>query len=123
MRCNICGKELREGPQGCASSPTPHLHYDLKFADSWVSLTVCVSHSFLEITDWLEGKVRWVDDKERIERLKEIIKIAHKLGWIYPPDKTPYPLMQLSEVEKCMIAMVNDFELGRMRKWEKGEEG
>ena len=60
------------------------------------------------------------------ERLKEIIKIAYKLKWIYPPNKTPkrtsYPLMQLSEVEKCMIAMVDDFELGRMREWLKDVE-
>ena len=34
-----------------------------------------------------------------------------------PPDKTSYPLMQLSEVEKCMLAMIDDFELGRMRQW------
>ncbi len=25
--------------------------------------------------------------------------------------------MQLSEVEKCMLAMTDDFELQRMRKW------
>lgn len=54
---------------------------------------------------------------EGIDRLKEIIQIAHKLKWVYPPDKTSYPLMQLSEVEKCMVAMFDDFELGRMRKW------
>ncbi len=52
-----------------------------------------------------------------IERLKEIIQLADKLKWIYPPDKTSYPLMQLSEVEKCMAAMFDDFELFRMRKW------
>ena len=52
-----------------------------------------------------------------VERLKEIIKLADKLKWIYNPDKTSYPLMQLSEVEKCMLAMTDDFELDRMRKW------
>ena len=57
------------------------------------------------------------EDKDNIERLKEIIKIAYKLKWIYPPNKTSYPLMQLSEVEKCMIAMKDDFELQRMREW------
>ncbi len=52
-----------------------------------------------------------------IDRLKEIIQLAYKLKWIYPPDKTSYPLMQLSEVEKCMVAMFDDFELNRMREW------
>lgn len=56
-------------------------------------------------------------DEKQTNRLKEIIKIADKLKWIYPPNKTSYPLMQLSEVEKCMIAMIDDFELGRMREW------
>lgn len=50
------------------------------------------------------------------ERLCEIIKIAYKLKWITPNPKG-YPLMQLSEVEKCMIAMLNEFELNRMREW------
>jgi len=53
------------------------------------------------------------------EQFKEIIKIAHKLGWI-TPQKIGYPTMQLSEVEKCMLAMVNDFELERMRTWYEG---
>ena len=68
-----------------------------------------------------------------LERLKEIIGLAKKLGWIYPNNailvfNSPasqypltsvpsYPLMQLSEVEKCMIAMFNDAELERMRSW------
>ena len=52
-----------------------------------------------------------------VERLKEIIKLADKLKWIYPPPEASYPLMQLSEVEKCMLAMTDDFELDRMRKW------
>ena len=50
------------------------------------------------------------------ERLKEIIKMAYKLRWI-TSQKVGYPTMQLSEVEKCMIAMYSDFELNRMRKW------
>lgn len=62
-----------------------------------------------------------------IDRLNEIIKIADKLGWIYPKNiskiSVSYPLMQLSDVEKCMDAMVNDFELERMRTWEKENEG
>lgn len=56
------------------------------------------------------------------ERLQEITKIAKALGWIYPIEQPntrhfSYPLMQLSEVEKCMIAMNDDKELERMRKW------
>lgn len=50
------------------------------------------------------------------ERLKEIIKIAHKLGWMEDNPKG-YPLMQLLEVEKCMVAMENDIDLNRMRNW------
>ena len=50
------------------------------------------------------------------ERLKEIIKIAYKFNWLVPNQKG-YPLMELSEVEKCMVAMYDDFELNRMRKW------
>ena len=54
------------------------------------------------------------------ERLKEILLLADKLNWIQRPNRNSYPLMQLSELEKCMLAMTDDFELGRMRKW--GEE-
>ena len=54
------------------------------------------------------------------ERLKEIIKIAYKLNWL-SKNSDGYPLMQLSEVEKCMIAMDNDFELNRMREWYEQE--
>lgn len=52
-----------------------------------------------------------------IKRLKEVMFLARTLGWTYPPHKTDYPLMQLSEVEKCMLAMVDDHELEQMRKW------
>lgn len=51
-----------------------------------------------------------------VERLREIIGIAHDLKWITPHQNT-YPLMQLSEVEKCMLAMVDGRELTRMRDW------
>ena len=50
------------------------------------------------------------------ERLIEIIRLAHKLDWVHPNENS-YPLMQLSEVEKCMLAMVDDSELQRMREW------
>lgn len=53
---------------------------------------------------------------EGVERLKEIIRMAQKLGWINPRG-TSYPIMQLSEVEKCMLAMADDKELQRMREW------
>ncbi len=52
------------------------------------------------------------------EAVKEIIKIAQNLKWI-TPQKIGYPTMQLSEVEKCMLAMVNVYDLDRMRGWEK----
>ncbi len=54
---------------------------------------------------------------KHVERMKEIIRIANILNWINPPQGG-YPLMQLSEVEKCMLAMVDDFELERMKDWE-----
>ncbi len=59
-----------------------------------------------------------MDDKkmDNKERLQKIIEIAEKLNWIIPSSKT-YPLMQLSEVEKCMMAMVDDGELSRLEKW------
>ncbi len=63
-------------------------------------------------------------------RLAEIIALAGKLKWIipmtdprYPTPETvrpDYPTMQLTEVEKCMLAMADDKELERMRDWAKG---
>jgi len=50
------------------------------------------------------------------ERLIEIIKIADKLKWMQE-NLSGYPLMQLSEVEKCMLAMEDDSELEKMRRW------
>lgn len=54
-----------------------------------------------------------------IERLQTIILLAQKLGWI---KKTPvihssYSLMELSEVEKCMIAMKDDSYFQQMKVW------
>lgn len=58
--------------------------------------------------------------KSTEDRLKEIIKMAGKLEWIIPKDDfLSYPTMQLSEVEKCMIALVDDSELEIMRQWTK----
>jgi len=56
------------------------------------------------------------------KRLIEIIKIANKLKWLQN-NSNGYPLMQLSEVEKCMLAMNDDVELNRMRIWEKKLSG
>ncbi len=49
-------------------------------------------------------------------RLQEIMKIAEKLDW-FIDDPDGYPLMRLSEVEKCMLAMTSDYELSRLRDW------
>lgn len=62
------------------------------------------------------------NNRRNEERLKEIIKIALKLKWI-TPARLSYPEMQLSEVEKCMMAMVDDFELLRLRGWYKDAGG
>lgn len=57
-------------------------------------------------------------NKDQEERLKKILNLADKLHWAFAPSKgQPYPIMLLSEVEKCMIAMVDDFELKRMESW------
>ncbi len=53
-------------------------------------------------------------------KMKEIMGMAHILGWVHPP-RNSYPLMEISEVEKCMTAMVEDDELERMRKWHEEE--
>jgi hypothetical protein len=58
--------------------------------------------------------------KSTEDRLKDIIKMAIKLEWVISQDHSfPYPTMRLSEVEKCMIALVDDSELERMRNWTK----
>lgn len=55
-------------------------------------------------------------------RIKEVLALASELNWIYPivqpnKDNFSYPLMQLSEVEKCMIAMVDQTQFNQMRIW------
>ena len=69
--------------------------------------------------DIINGKVYPPEDVVKVERLKEIMMMASKFKWIYPANKTSYPLMQLSEVEKCCLAMIDDNELERMRQWLK----
>ena len=51
------------------------------------------------------------------DKLKEIIRIASNLGWIKTSNTELYT-MQVSEVEKCMLAMVDDTDLQLMRKWD-----
>ena len=53
------------------------------------------------------------------EKINEIICMAEKLGWLSAPPtgKISYPIMQLSEVEKCMLAMVDEGHLNRMKAW------
>lgn len=55
-------------------------------------------------------------------RIVEVIHLADKLKWIYPIEKfgvsnISYPLMELSEVEKCMIAMVDNTQFENMKQW------
>lgn len=54
-------------------------------------------------------------------RLKEIIKKAFKLGWIFTHSNENKVFlgsaMLITDVEKCMLAMTDDFELNRMRQW------
>lgn len=52
------------------------------------------------------------------ERFLRIMFLANKLGW-FSPNPRGYPFMQASEVEKCLIAMYDDFELKRMEDWVK----
>ena len=64
---------------------------------------------------------------EKEEKLKEIIKWAHTLKWVFPATTikgsdaqdfySSYPLMIMSEVEKCMLAMLDDEYYERMKKW------
>lgn len=56
-----------------------------------------------------------------VERLKEVMTLAGKLGWTLPSNHTSYGLMQLSEVEKCLLAMGDDAELQCMRDWAEKE--
>ena len=60
-----------------------------------------------------------MEDKQK-DRLVKIIELAYKLNWVFLPIKgQSYPTMMLSEVEKCMLAMVDDSEFERMNKYIK----
>ena len=52
------------------------------------------------------------------ERFLRIMEIAGRLNW-FSPNPKGYPFMQASEVEKCLIAMYDDFEFKRFLKWER----
>lgn len=55
---------------------------------------------------------------EAEERIKDVISKAVKLGWIQPNPKG-YPLMQLSEVEKCMLGLLDEDYMKRINEWVK----
>lgn len=48
-------------------------------------------------------------------RLFEVMAIARKLSW-FQRNPRGYPLMQGSEVEKCLLMMVDNAELQRFRE-------
>lgn len=56
-------------------------------------------------------------NKDSKKRLQHILRMAMKLNWFFPEPVKTYPCMQGSEVEKCMIAMVDDFEYNQMKEW------
>ena len=61
-----------------------------------------------------------MSDEKTKARIREIISMAYKLNWLIPSQgKFCYPTMQLSEVEKCMSAMIDELEYSRMRLWIK----
>lgn len=63
-------------------------------------------------------------EQESIERLKTILGMAFELGWIKKSqNKSEYPIMQLSEVEKVMLAMIDETEYQRMAEWVKQKNG
>jgi hypothetical protein len=60
-------------------------------------------------------------NEQQEARLHEIMAIARKLSWFYQNQKG-YPLMQGSEVEKCILMAMDDFELERFRVAADDEE-
>ena len=56
------------------------------------------------------------------ERILEILGFAYKLGWTAKHPDYLLRIMQRSEIEKCMLAMVDDAELERMRTWAKEKD-
>jgi hypothetical protein len=89
----------------------PHIHENFD-GEEWKQL---VSEKKRRGVSWHDFIMELAVNKK--ERIKEIIELANKLGWIYPPNNTSYPLMQVSEIEKCMIAMHDGFEFERMQRW------
>ena len=71
------------------------------------------------MNDNLEARKTTYQTPDKIRsKIREIMDIAGKLDWYTLTNKHPYPIMQLSEVEKCMIAMIDDGYLNQMRSWE-----
>jgi hypothetical protein len=58
------------------------------------------------------------------EIIQEIITKANKLDWIQSRRVgESYPSMQLSEVEKCIAAVLDPKEMVRIDKWIAEKEG
>ncbi len=55
------------------------------------------------------------------KKIVDIIKKAHKLGWLQANPKG-YPLMQLSEVEKCILAVLDEDYMKKINLWVKETE-
>jgi len=55
-----------------------------------------------------------VDDATLEDKRAEIMMIASKLLW-FQDNPDGYPLMQGSEVEKCILMALDDQELARFR--------
>jgi len=57
-----------------------------------------------------------MDKKEIGDRIKDIVKKAFELGWV---EHNPfgYPKMQLSEVEKCIYAILDEDYMHQIDKW------
>ena len=61
-------------------------------------------------------------NEQQEARLHEIMNIARKLSWLFPnPRGYGYPIMEGSEVEKCILMAMDDVEL--MRFMEASEDG
>lgn len=54
---------------------------------------------------------------ENEKKVMHIMQLAVELNWLSANPKGSYPLMEASETEKCMLAMVDDIELKQMERW------
>lgn len=53
-------------------------------------------------------------NEQQEARLHEIMFIARELKW-FTPNSSGYPLMQGSEVEKCILMAIDDSTLSKFR--------